>query len=105
MVRDGDRVVSIGHTPRPLTPRSAECGVWTDPDFRGRGYAAATAAAWAALVRPTGRELFYSTDADNHSSRRVAERLRLRPIGWTWQLHAPAGEVPSAHPLSSLRDR
>jgi RimJ/RimL family protein N-acetyltransferase len=99
--------VSICHTPGPLTPRGAECGVWTQPGFRGRGYATATAtaAAWAASLRPTGRILFYSTDADNRSSQRVAERLQLRPIGWTWRLRAPDPRVEPVHPLSALRRR
>jgi hypothetical protein len=103
MVLDGDRAVSICHTPRPLTPRGAECGVWTQPGFRGRGYAAATAIAWAAILRPTGRLLFYSTDADNRSSQRVAERLQLRPIGWTWRLRALDPGSEPVHPLSTLR--
>src|SRR5215208_3104834 len=38
-VLDG-RVVSICHTPGRMTERAAECGVWTHPDYRGRGYAA-----------------------------------------------------------------
>ena len=84
-VTDG-RVVSICHTPRVMSEEAAECGAWTDPAYRGRGYAAATVAAWAEILHPTGRELFYSTDAENKSSQRVAERLRLRLIGWTWNL-------------------
>ena len=103
---DGERVVSLCHTPGPLAPRAAECGVWTDPAFRGRGYAAAVAAAWAALVRPTGRWLFYSTDASNRSSQRVAERLHLRPLGWTWRLdRTHPHDDHEIHPLSSLRRR
>jgi hypothetical protein len=105
MVLDGDRAVSICHTPGPLTPRAAECGVWTQPGFRGRGHAAATAAAWAAILHPTGRFLFYSTDAENRSSQRVAERLDLRPIGWTWRLRAAEPDVEPVHPLSALRRR
>ena len=105
MVLDGDRAVSICHTPRPLTARAAECGVWTQPGARGRGYAAATAAVWAELLRPTGRVLFYSTDAANRSSQRVAERLGLRPIGWTWRRRAPDPDPQSGHPLSGLRRR
>lgn len=81
-----DRVVSICHTPIAMSAEAAECGAWTDPAYRGRGYAAATVAAWASILEPTGRELFYSTDADNLSSQRVAERLGLRLIGWTWNL-------------------
>jgi RimJ/RimL family protein N-acetyltransferase len=80
------RVVSICHTPVRMTERAAECGVWTHPDCRGRGYAAAVTAAWAEILRPSGRYLFYSTDAGNRSSQRVAARLQLRPIGWTWTL-------------------
>jgi RimJ/RimL family protein N-acetyltransferase len=102
---EGDRAVSICHTPRPLTTRAAECGVWTDPAFRGRGYAAALTSAWAAIVRPSGRYLFYSTEADNLSSQRVVERLGLRPLGWTWRLGRARGGADggAVHPLSSLR--
>lgn len=94
-------VVSICHTPRPMTDRAAEAGVWTHPDYRGRGYAAEVTATWADILRPSGRFLFYSTDAQNLSSQRVAARLHLRPIGWTWKL-TRAGLEPSdpRHPLS-----
>jgi RimJ/RimL family protein N-acetyltransferase len=99
-VVDG-RVVSICHTPRPVTARAAECGVWTHPDERGRGYAAAVTAAWADILRPSGRYLFYSTDAGNRSSQRVAARLQLRLIGWTWSLtRAGPGAADRRHPLS-----
>jgi RimJ/RimL family protein N-acetyltransferase len=106
IVTEGDHAISICHTPRPVTERAAECGVWTDSRFRGRGYAAATAAAWVALVRAPQRYLFYSTEFANLSSQRVAQRLQLRPLGWTWRLHT-AREDPRAHwhPLSSLCDR
>lgn len=99
-VLDG-RVVSICHTPAPMTERAAECGVWTHPGYRGRGYAAAATATWAAILRPSGRYLFYSTHAGNRSSQRVAARLRLRPLGWTWSLtRADRGEGYQRHPLS-----
>lgn len=84
-ILDG-RVVSICHTPVPPTGRAAEAGVWTHPASRGQGHAAAVTAAWASLFAPTGRHLFYSTAGDNVSSQRVAGRLGLRCIGWTWQL-------------------
>jgi len=93
--------ISICHTPVPMTAHSAECGVWTDPRFRGRGYAAATAAAWVPLVRAPGRHLFYMTDADNRSSQRVAARLGAREIGWTWKLHRERPATPKLHPLCS----
>jgi hypothetical protein len=79
--------VSMCHSAR-LSERGAEAGVWTAPEHRGRGYAAAVTADWAALLAPSGRHLFYSTSANNVSSQRVAARLGLRPIGWTWRLSA-----------------
>ena len=102
MAFDGERVVAICHTPRAMTAQSAECGVWTDPAFRGRGYAAAVTAAWAALLRPTGRELVYSCDETNASSRRVAERLGLRLVARTWEEERSDGDS-KLHPLCSLR--
>ncbi len=83
-----DRLIAVCHSAR-LTGRAAEAGVWTDPDFRGQGHAAAVTAAWASLLAPSGRQLFYSTSATNFSSQRVAARLNLRPIGWMWQIAAP----------------
>lgn len=85
MVVDDGRVVSMCHTPR-ISSAGAEAGTWTDPKFRGRGYAAAATAAWADLLAATSPFLFYSTTADNRSSQRVAERLGLRQIGWLWKL-------------------
>jgi RimJ/RimL family protein N-acetyltransferase len=79
------RIVSICHCAR-LAAKGAEAGVWTDPDFRGQGHAAAVVVAWASLVAPTGRHLFYSTFRENRSSRRVAARLSLRQIGWIWEI-------------------
>ena len=84
----GDRTIAIGHTAQ-LTDRGAEVGVWTDPEFRGQGHAAAVTAAWASLLAPSGRHLFYSHSSTNLSSQRVAARLGLRPIGWRWQLSTP----------------
>jgi RimJ/RimL family protein N-acetyltransferase len=96
-----ERIVSICHTPQAMTDRAAECGVWTDPDYRGRGYAAAVTATWADILRPSGRFLFYSTDAENLSSQRVAARLHLCPIGWTWSLTDAGHEQRlDRHPLS-----
>lgn len=82
------RVVAICHSAR-LTDRGAEASVWTDPGFRGQGHAAAVTAAWASLLAPSGRRLFYSTSATNLSSQRVAARLNLRLIGWMWKLSRP----------------
>ena len=79
------RVVSICHASR-CNAHAAEAGVWTQPDYRGQGHAAACTAEWASLMRPSGRLLFYSTSHTNHSSQRVAARLGLRRLGCLWQL-------------------
>jgi len=87
MASHGERVISICHTP-VANASAAEAGVWTHPDFRGGGHAAATTAEWAVLMRPSRRLLFYSTSRTNWSSQRVAARLGLRRIGFLWQLQS-----------------
>ena len=97
------RVVSLCHAPLRVTERFAECGVWTAPDLRGRGHAAAVTAEWAAIAAKAGRRLFYTTHHANRSSQRVAERLGLRFCGYEDappRDHTPRSHV---HPLSRLR--
>jgi RimJ/RimL family protein N-acetyltransferase len=84
-----DRVSALCHTPR-ARDRAAEAGVWTHPDHRRRGHAAAVTTAWAAVARSRYDVLFYSTSEDNVASQGVARTLGLRPIGWIWQLRNPA---------------
>jgi GNAT acetyltransferase len=91
MATQGPRIVSICHTP-VSNAEAAEAGVWTHPDFRGRGLASATTAEWTALVGPTRRLLFYSASRFNRSSLGVAARLGLRRIGTLWQLRPAAAE-------------
>ncbi|MFI0257896.1 GNAT family N-acetyltransferase [Streptomyces sp. NPDC017056] len=81
-------VVSICHTPC-RSDRGAEAGTWTRPGHRGRGHAATVTAAWARLMSPGTRHLFYSTTAANHSSQHVAARLGLRPLGTLWKVSPP----------------
>jgi RimJ/RimL family protein N-acetyltransferase len=104
MVAHGQRIVSICHMPVPPTEHAAECGTWTDPEFRGRGHAATATAQWAELLRPSGRHLFYGADLENHSSHRVAQRLGLRRLGYQWVLREVGERVESrVHPLSRAR--
>jgi Acetyltransferase (GNAT) domain len=87
MAMQRERVISICHTP-VSNAVAAEAGVWTHPDFRGQGHAAAATAEWAALMRPTGRLLFYSTSWTNRASQRVAARLGLRRMGHLCQFQS-----------------
>lgn len=87
MAMHGDQLMSICHT-LVANVTAAEAGVRTHPDFRGQGHAAAVTAEWAALMRRTGKLLFYGTSRTNGSSQRVAARLGLRHVGYVWQLQS-----------------
>jgi len=94
MIVDGDRVLSICHCAR-LAAQGVEAGTWTVDDARGRGLAAAATAAWADACRSLPGLVFYSTDANNRSSRRVAARLGLPLVGQLWKYRAAAeGDGP-----------
>jgi RimJ/RimL family protein N-acetyltransferase len=77
---DGGDIASIAFTARS-SRAGAEAGVTTVPRFRGRGYASAAVAGWTTMDALRGRSLFYSTQAVNVSSQRVAGRLGLRFLG------------------------
>lgn len=104
MATRGHRILSICHTPFRMTEHFAECGVWTDPEVRGRGHAAAVTAAWADVLRPSSRWLFYSIDPDNHSSHRVTRRLNLRLLGRHWSIEPREGPGRGLHPLSRAHE-
>ena len=56
-------------------PRYVDLGVATEPEFRGRGFSPACAAALCRQVRAGGRQPCWSTSLDNPASQRVAEKL------------------------------
>jgi len=80
VVLEDDEIAAMAFAAR-LGAAAAEIGVYTFPDHRGRGLAAAATAAWSSLPELRDRELFYSTLTTNTSSRRVAARLGLEHIG------------------------
>lgn len=74
------RAVSICCCAR-TSPYASEASLETLEAFRGRGYAAAVVAGWAAAVREEGRIPLYSTSWDNLASQGVARKLRLIMYG------------------------
>ncbi|KKB08517.1 GNAT family acetyltraansferase [Devosia geojensis] len=81
---DGE-IASIAFAAR-LSEVGAELGLATAKAFRGRGMGAAATAGWSRLRPLQSRTLFYSTDRNNSSSQRVAERLGLRLRGATLRI-------------------
>jgi hypothetical protein len=79
-VMDGEAIAALCFAAR-LTERGAAAGVYTFPDWRGRGFAAAATAAWSRHPDLARRMLGYSTLTTNLSSQRVAARLGLPRIG------------------------
>lgn len=79
------QVASIAFAAR-LGSVGGEVGVATVAALRGRGYASAATAGWARSAALRGRQLFYSTQRENQSSRRVAERLGLRYLGASFSI-------------------
>ena len=79
VIEDG-RAVTRCYCSR-LTDRAAEAGLGTVAAYRGRGHGPVATAAWARLVRATGRLPFYSTSWENAASHRVAVKLGLQLVG------------------------
>lgn len=69
-----------------LTARAAHAGLETAEAYRGRGYAVAAVATWAAAVFASGRLPLYGTTWENQASQGVARRLGLRLYGEDWSV-------------------
>ncbi len=87
-----ERIVSICYTP-VASSTSAEAGIWTHPDERGRGWAAPVTAAWARVAAGHFETLFYSTGFHNAASQAVARKLGARQIGVIWQITEAAQQA------------
>ena len=79
VVKDG-RAVSACQSVR-ISSQTHEAGVDTLEAYRGRGYATATVAGWAMVVRELGCNPHYSTAWDNVASQGVARKLDLALYG------------------------
>jgi len=73
------RVVAIAHT-SGHSRRHADIGVFTHPDWRGRGLATAAAALVARQVQAAGQTLVWSAGEDNVASLRVAHKLGFAEV-------------------------
>jgi GNAT superfamily N-acetyltransferase len=83
---DGAPVGLVGHT--PTVGGVTRIGpVWTPPEHRRHGYAAAATAEVARRLRPRGRVVLFA-DRANRTSTGVYERIGFRPVGeWEeWRL-------------------
>jgi RimJ/RimL family protein N-acetyltransferase len=95
MLIDDDQMLSMCHSAR-MAPGGLEAGIWTADHVRGQGLAAACTQAWARACRALPGEVFFSTDAYNIASQRVAARLELPPIGQLWKFRLIGEDVPPA---------
>ncbi len=65
---------------------AAEAGVETAVGFRGKGFGSHVTAAWALVVRSTGRVPLYSTDWSNEASLTLARKLRMEAYAVDWSV-------------------
>lgn len=80
-----NQAVSVCRSVR-ITSEAHEAGVETLPEFRGNGYAKDVVSEWARLVRSNGATPLYSTSWENKASQAVAQKLRLKCYGVTFDI-------------------
>ncbi len=78
---DGGRPVSMAALTRPAAGMVRVMGVFTPPEFRGRGYAAATTAAVTRAALDAGvTDVVLFTDLGNPTSNALYQRIGYTPI-------------------------
>jgi hypothetical protein len=80
----GEAIAAIAFAARKSL-LAADIGVYTIETHRGRGLAAAVAAAWSTRL-PRQPVLFYSTHRDNAASQRVISKMKLPFVGESFSL-------------------
>ncbi len=75
---------------------AAEAGLETAAAFRGRGYGARVAIAWALALRASGLVPLYSTSHTNTSSLAVARKLGLLQYATTFSISPPNNRLSRA---------
>jgi RimJ/RimL family protein N-acetyltransferase len=80
----GEAIAAIAFAARKSL-LAADIGVYTIETHRGRGLAAAVAAAWSTRL-PRQPVLFYSTHRDNAASQRVIAKMKLPFVGESFSL-------------------
>ena len=80
VIVEDNKVVSICCSARQ-TSKADEASVYTNEDYRGRGYGIDVTTAWAAEVKKQGRIALYSTSWDNFESQSLARKLKLVQFG------------------------
>jgi RimJ/RimL family protein N-acetyltransferase len=73
-----------------LTEQAAEAGVETLDAYRGKGYATAVVAGWAAAVQASQRIALYSTSWENRASQGVASKLGMLRYAEDWSIESHA---------------
>lgn len=73
------RVIAIGHT-SAMSGGYADIGVYTSPDWRGRGFATACASMVANRVQSMGLTPVWSTSDDNPVSIKIAEKIGFERV-------------------------
>jgi predicted GNAT family acetyltransferase len=84
-VLEGGAPVSICFCARS-SEVAAEAGLETAAAFRRRGYGSCVTAAWAAMIRASGRIPLYSTSWTNEASLAVARTLELLAYASAWSV-------------------
>lgn len=80
VIVEDNKVVSICCSAR-RTSKADEASVYTNEEYRGRGYGVDVTTAWAAEVKKQGRIALYSTSWDNFASQSLARKLNLIQYG------------------------